>query len=188
MNWYKKAKIDNYPIWLSQKLMEETDQYQNVKSKIYPEAAFKPQDIQLVEDWIKETNPDFENLSLSEAIKKSKIHYENKKLPPKLNVSDINTNNLILTLLDAMNTFGGQEGKGRVDPKSITIKSIRSIYPDVSKIQQQTFNYVVSVEFKTIKPNYFLTYLNNDLHQKGLAQLVTKDGQYFSISSYEKIT
>ena len=90
-----------------------------------------------------------------------------------------------MALLDAMNTFGGQASRGRVDPKSITVKSIRSVYPDVSKIQQQIFNYVVSVEFKTIKPDYFL---NGDLHQKWLAQLVTKDGQYFSTSSYEKIT
>jgi hypothetical protein len=179
MNWYKKAKIENYPIWLSQKLMEETDQYQHIESKIYPEAAFKPQDIQLVENWIKETNPDFENLSLSEAIKKAKTHYENKKLPPKLNVSDINTHNLMLALLDSMNTFGGQASRGRVNTKSITIKSIRSVYPDVSKIQQQIFNYAVTVEYQT--------QYNDGSLEKWRAILVTKDGQYFSGSDLERL-
>lgn len=173
MNWYKKAKIDNYPLWLAQKIMEETSDYQHLRSKIYPESAFKPQDIQLVEKWIKETNPSFENLNLFEAVREAKIYYHNKKLPPKLDVSDINKSNLILTLLDALSNYD----VGELNTRSLVIKSISAVYPDVSKISQQTFNYAVVVEFETDKEKI----------EKWKARLVTKDGQYFVYSSMEVI-
>lgn len=169
MNWYKKAQIENYPLWLAQKIIEETSQFKHTKHKKYPGATFNAHDIQLVKEWVENTNPNLENLSLAEAIEQAKNSYGNKNLPTQLKIEDIDKNNIILALQDHLIEFSSFEGQ--IDEGSIKIKSVKSIYPDVSKITKEVFNYTVTIE---------LNLINNDKTQKYEAVCVTKDGKYFS--------
>jgi len=172
MNWYKKANKENFPAWLSQCLIKETEGYKHFKNRTYPGHTFLMKNIQLVEDWINETNPDFESLSLYDAIKTAKTYYENKKLPLKLSPNDINKHNLTLALIDGYNDF--MITNEQVQTDTITVKSIRSVYPDVSKLRTNNiYNYSVTIEYNIIKEGEL---------EKRNARFVTKDGKYFSLS------
>ena len=175
MNWYKTAKTDSYPMWLAQRLIKETDRYKHVKNQTYPGTTFESRDIKLVEDWVHQTNPDFEDLSLTEAIKKARIYYEQKRLPKQLNNKDVDMHNLHLAMIDGLNHM---QFPLQIDEETVKINKIRSTYPDTSKMSQNVFNFVVIVEFNGTSFDRQGKILRQG---KWFASLITKDGTYFSI-------
>ena len=74
MNWYKKAQAKNYPTWLAKEIQRMTDNYQKPLSSL-----IEPKDYQVLEDWVKETNPDLSNLGLGTAIAEANIYQQQKR-------------------------------------------------------------------------------------------------------------
>lgn len=166
MNWYKLAQLE-FPTWLSQKLLEETNEYKDIKSKIYPSMEFTPKNIHLVQYWVEQTNPNLQNFTLKEAINKANEWYGNISDPANLKEKDINKNALLYGL-----TSSSLNDRLNIDTQTLKIKNIKKsnsdIIPDV-------FNYTVTVIFDAF---------NSKTNRKETweARLVTKDGQYFSFA------
>ena len=81
MNWYKKAQSKNYPIWLAQQVAKYTDNYQRSLGD-YP--------LKIIEEWIRETNPDLTNLELAEAGFQAKNYQRKKQYEKTNNAEQIN--------------------------------------------------------------------------------------------------
>jgi len=78
MNWYRKAQSQDVNSWLSKEMARITDNY---KLQIH----FPPEYVEIVKEWIAETNPDLSNIGLLTAYEKAKKYNEQKdreKLDP----------------------------------------------------------------------------------------------------------
>ena len=64
MNWYKKAQ-SKYPSWIAREMQRTTNNYQKPLEPNIQRMLPK------IKEWALETSPDFENLTLEEAVKQT---------------------------------------------------------------------------------------------------------------------
>ena len=155
--------------------MRETENFSRIKNRIAFGDLFETHDIQMVEDWVNETNPNFEYMNIIDAIKEAKSYYSNKKISPKLTAEDINMHNLSLALGDAYNRLGGIDDP--IIDGSIRIWSVYPLAPVGDKLQLHVFDYVVAIKFEVMSPAQ---------PERRSAVFTTKDGQYFTFKNFRK--
>jgi len=173
MNWYKKAKIE-FPTWLSRKLIEETNQYQQVMNTNYPEQKFLPKDINLVRLWAEQTTPNLESYTLENAIKNAQEWYNKSPLPKTLNKEDVDLNAIYYALQSSELIR-----KLEIDRDSLIVNDTQEIISSIITKPAAMFSYKALIQFDAINK------YNNQKERWG-ASLVTKNGKYFSFSQAKR--
>ena len=173
MNWYKKAKIE-FPTWLSQKLMEETNQYQQVMSPKYPEQKFLPKNIYLIQLWAKETNPNLESYTMESAIKDAQEWYNKTPILQILKKNNIDLDAVYYALQSSPSLIR----KLKINKNSLIIKDIQKITPYIKK--DAVLSYRTIIQFDAVNEY-------NNQKEQWEANLVTKDGKHFSFSHAKRL-
>lgn len=174
MNWYKKSNLE-FPTWLSQKLMEETNQYQQVMNANYPEQKFLPKDINLVQLWAEQTNPNLESYTMENAIKDALEWYKKNPLLKTFNKDDVDLNAIYYALQSSAELIRKLE----INRDSLIVKDTQEIISSIKNIPNVLCRYKALVQFDAINK------YSKQKEQWG-ASLVTKDGKHFSFSQAKR--
>ena len=84
MNWYKKAQSKTFPVWLAEQISKHTENY----TKQLPDISWhkdNKQTLKDIEDWIRETNANLDDLDLFTA---AHISDDYKKLKQNQNLNE----------------------------------------------------------------------------------------------------
>jgi len=86
---HKKAQNKNYASWLAKEILRITDNYSRPLSSL-----IKEKDFPILENWVRETNPDLSDLLLGIAISKSHEYqnYRNREIENEYSPEQINRN------------------------------------------------------------------------------------------------